>query len=69
MESDWVKIFTSTNFHEATIVKAMLNDHEIEVVLLNKQDSSYLNFGEIELYIHPQHFDQAIELIITNENE
>jgi hypothetical protein len=45
----------------------VLKDHQIDVVEINKKDSSYLNFGEIELYIHPQHFDEAIEIIIKNE--
>jgi hypothetical protein len=67
MERDWIKIYTSSNLHKASIVEAVLKDHEIDVVQLNKQDSSYLNFGEIELYIHPSSFDRAIELIIKNE--
>lgn len=67
MERDWIKIYTSSNLHKASIVEAVLKDHEIDVVQLNKQDSSYLNFGEIELYIHPSSFDKAIELIIKNE--
>lgn len=67
MEKDWVKIYTSTNSYKTAIVSAVLKDHMIEVVELNKKDSSYLNFGEIELYIHRRYFDQAIELIIKNE--
>lgn len=67
MERDWIKIYTSSSLHKALIVEAVLKDHEIDVVQLNKQDSSYLNFGEIELYIHPSSFDRAIELIIKNE--
>lgn len=67
MESGWVKIYTSTNHFYASLVSSVLKDHKIEVVEINKKDSSYLNFGEIELYIHPQHFDEAIEIIIKNE--
>ncbi len=67
MEKDWIKIYTSENFYKATLVSSVLRDHEIEVVELNKKDSSYQNFGEIELYIHPKHFDEAIEIIIKNE--
>ncbi len=67
MEKDWVKIYTSQDAYRTAIVEAVLKDHEIEVVQLNKKDSSYLNFGEIELYIHRQFFDQAIEIIIKNE--
>ncbi len=67
MEKNWVKIYTSTNNYKAALVTTLLKDHAIEVVELNKKDSSYLNFGEIELYIHPKDFDDAIEIIIKNE--
>ena len=67
MENDWIKIYTSNNSYQASLVTTILKDHEIEVVELNKRDSSYLNFGEVELYIHPKHFDEAIEIIIKNE--
>lgn len=69
MEIGWIKIYTSRSIHEAAIIEAVLKDNDIEVVQLNKQDSSYLNFGEIELYIHPSSFDKAIELIIKNDHE
>lgn len=67
MEKNWVKIYTSTNAFKSSVVKSVLNDHEIEVIELNKKDSSYLNFGEIELYIHANHFEEALEIIIKNE--
>lgn len=67
MEKDWIKIYTSNNSYKAALVITMLKDHSIDVVELNKRDSSYLNFGEVELYIHPKYFDQAIEIIIKNE--
>lgn len=67
MEKNWVKIYTSTNNYKTALVTTLLKDHAIDVVELNKKDSSYQNFGEIELYIHPKDFDEAIEIIIKNE--
>ncbi len=67
MEKNWIKIYTSENSYKAALVTTVLKDHSIDVVELNKKDSSYLNFGEVELYIHPKHFDEAIEIIIKNE--
>lgn len=67
MENNWIKIYTSDSTYKAAIVSSVLKDHSIDVVELNKKDSSYLNFGEVELYIHPKHFDEAIEIIIKNE--
>ena len=67
MEKNWVKIYKSTNFYQSEIVKQMLLQHEIEAVLLNKQDSSYRNFGYVEVYVHQEDFDHAIELLILNQ--
>lgn len=67
MEKNWIKIYTSESTYKAAIVSSVLKDHSIDVVELNKKDSSYLNFGEVELYIHPKNFDEAIEIIIKNE--
>lgn len=51
----WYLLYATKSFPEASIIKGMLEENHIQVMLLNKQDSSYLNFGEIELYV-PEHF-------------
>lgn len=48
--SDWFKLYTTRNYAEATIIKGMLEENNIAVFILNKQDSSYL-VGDIELYV------------------
>ena len=67
MEKNWIKIFTSTNFYQAEIVKQMLIENQIDSVLLNKQDSSHRTFGDIEVYIHKLDFSNAIEAMILNQ--
>jgi len=67
MEKNWVKIFTSANFYQAEIVKQVLTEHDIDTVMLNKQDSSHRTFGNIEIYIHKDNFSQAIEIMILNQ--
>ena len=67
MEKDWVKIYTTSQPQKADLVLTLLKEHEIEVVKLNKQDSSYLRFGEVELYIHADQFQEAVEIIIKSE--
>jgi len=69
MEKNWVKIYKSTNFYQSEIVKQMLLQHKVEAVLLNKQDSSYHSFGNVEVYVHQEDFDHAIELLILNQIE
>ncbi|MBE8721530.1 putative signal transducing protein [Sphingobacterium pedocola] len=62
MEKGWIKIKSYNNVIESEIVKQMLEQHGVEAVLLNKQDSSYL-FGKIELYVPQEHVQQAEVLI------
>ncbi|MDT3404395.1 putative signal transducing protein [Mucilaginibacter terrae] len=67
MEKNWVKIYTSSNYYQAEIIKQVLLEHEIGAVLLNKQASSHQNFGSVEVYIHEEDFSQAIELMVMNQ--
>ncbi|WDF55308.1 putative signal transducing protein [Mucilaginibacter sp. KACC 22063] len=67
MEKNWVKIFTSTNFFQSEMVKQMLIENHIDAVVLNKQDSSHRNFGNIEVYIHQEDFSAAVEIMILNQ--
>lgn len=47
----WKKIFSTRNYAEASIIQGLLEENEIPVQVLNKQDSSYVNFGDIEIYV------------------
>lgn len=59
----WYLLYTTRNFPVASIVKGMLEENHVPVMMLNKQDSSYLNFGDIELHV-PLHLkDIAKELL------
>lgn len=69
MEKNWVKVYTTPRAIEAEIIMQVLLDHEVEVVKMNKQDSMYQVFGEVELYVHQSKFDQAIEIIIHTDIE
>ncbi len=61
--SGWQMIFKSSSFADASIYEGMLEDNNIEVVSMNKMDSSYLTFGYIELYVHPDNAAQAKTLL------
>ena len=70
MEQGWKKIKVYTNAIEAEIVKQMLVESGIPAIVLNKQDSSYLVFGKIELYVNQEDEQQALVLIeSTTESE
>jgi hypothetical protein len=58
-----IKLFSTENPNKAEIIKQMLEENNINVVLLNKQDSSYNMFGSIELYVEKENIDSAKYLI------
>jgi uncharacterized protein (DUF1919 family) len=66
MEQGWVKIYTSPDFFKSEIVRQVLTDHELGAILINKQGFPY-RIGEVEVYIHPDNFQQAIEIIVHGE--
>ena len=55
--SKWFLLYSTQSFAQASIIKGMLEENHVPVTLMNKQDSSYLNFGEIELYV-PTHLKE-----------
>ena len=64
-----VKLLSTDNPNKAEITKQMLEENNINVVMLNKQYSSYLMFGSIELYIDEKQLNQATDLLKYTEDE
>lgn len=66
MEAGWIKIYTSSDFFKSELVRQILTDHTIESIILDKQGFPY-RFGEVEVYIHENNFQKALEIIIQHE--
>lgn len=64
-----VRLLSTNNPNTAEITRQMLEENNINVVLLNKQDSSYLMFGPIELYVNEQQLKKATDLLKYSEDE
>lgn len=62
----WHKIYATRNPAEASIIQGMLEENNIAVQVMNKQDSSYLNFGDIELYVPAHLAETAKQLVAKN---
>lgn len=62
MEKNWKRIYSNPHFFKAEMVKQVFEDHDIQSVIINKQDSSY-RFGYIEVYIHEQDSKEATALL------
>ena len=64
-----IKVLSTDNPNKASIVKQMLEENNIKVVLLNKQDSSYLMFGLVELYVQEDQVEKTENLLKEINNE
>ncbi len=60
---NWFLLLATQNLSEASIIKGMLEENSVPVLLVNKQDSSYLNFGDIELYV-PSHLKDIAKHLV-----
>jgi hypothetical protein len=52
MEDQWEMIFNTPKLYRAEILKSLLEEENIQAIIINKQDSSYLVIGDIELYVN-----------------
>ena len=60
---NWKCVYTTNQVYKAEAVKEFLAKEDIEAVVVNKKDSSYTVFGEVELYVQPEDENLAIELV------
>ena len=68
VHNNWIKIASSKQAYQIELLKGMLEENNIIAVSVNKKDSSYLAFGEIELFVESKDVIQAKNLIKT-QNE
>ncbi len=62
MDNAWIRVYVTSNYQQAQLIKMKLKENEIETIEINKQDSMYL-FGDIELYVSKLDYNKAIDLI------
>jgi hypothetical protein len=62
---DWKKVFSSQQLAVASMVMGLLIENGIPAKTLNKQDSSYVFLGEVEIYVPVNFYDVSIQLIQT----
>ena len=51
MEKGWTKIFITQDEKISMLLSSILNEQGINAVSINKKDSSYQMFGNIEIYV------------------
>lgn len=62
MEKDWVVAYSTNQTYQAEIFKEVLSDHNIESIIINKQDSTY-KFGDVEVYVKRDQILKAKKLV------
>ena len=63
MSDKWITIKSSGQAYQLEILKGLLLQHDIISVVINKQDSSYMNFGEAELKVLESESEKALQII------
>ena len=67
MEKGWQLIYSSDRPHLIEIVKAVLEDNQIEAAVIDKRDSTNIMMNELELYVKDNDVVLAKFLISKNE--
>jgi hypothetical protein len=70
MEKSWKKIYFSGDEFKVMIARDLLAENGINAVIINQKDSSYLAFGDVELYIEEHDEKEALKILdqlITGE--
>ena len=68
MDYNWIKIYTSTDPFKIELLKGFLDQNNIVAMSINKKDSSYLAFGEVELLVDAKDVMKAKILIKKQED-
>ena len=63
MEKDWICVFHTEQSFQAEIAKEILENEEIICVVLNERDSTFPSVGELEVWVHQDFRNKAIELL------
>jgi len=67
IEDHWEKVYSSEHNFQIEIVKAKLRDKGIECIVVKKKDSSFLVFGENEVYTDQPDAERARKIIEEND--
>ena len=62
-QNNWITLVTTSKPYQVELMKGLLLEHEIQSVIINKIDSSYLQFGEAELKVKASDVNKAKEIL------
>ncbi|MDD5507123.1 MAG: DUF2007 domain-containing protein [Bacteroidales bacterium] len=65
---NWTLVYSSGQLYSAELMKQLLAENDIQAIIVNKKDSSYL-FGDVELYVGYEDAFRARQIIGRHESE
>jgi len=68
MEQDFVLVFRTSDRFQVEIAKEILEDNDVNCVVLNRQDSAIPSIGEIEIYVHKNDLELALDILKKLKN-
>ena len=60
--AEWQKVFEYNTPYRVEIVKAILDKHGLNPIVMNKKDTAY-QLGQFEVRVHPDNVIKAIRII------
>jgi hypothetical protein len=60
---NWFLLLRTDKYVDAEILRGMLEENQIPVMVVNKQDSSYIFLGELEVYVPLQFRELACNIM------
>lgn len=63
---NWVKICSFNDIIKAELAKTLLIDSGVNAVVINKNDSSFKVFGEIDIYTSSADAEKATKIILKS---
>ena len=62
-QNKWITLIKTFKPYQLNLLKGRLLENKIHAVIINKIDSSYLNFGEAELKVQESDFERAYKIL------
>jgi DNA-binding LacI/PurR family transcriptional regulator len=63
MEKDWKLVYFTGDNYRSVIAKELLEENDIHAVVINRKDSSYTTFGDLEVYVSNDDEEQANKIL------
>lgn len=63
MEKDWLRVYSTTKEHKAALIIDLLQNNNIKAVQLSEKDSTFVMFGDIDVFVNKNDEKKALEII------